>query len=78
VDAGLGMPMPALVFLISMPSYGCFQQKTEAQLFFPNPFTVCSSSNREFVVCPFVYEETNESYPFSPFSFNVMSLSILE
>jgi hypothetical protein len=28
------------------------------------PFTVCSSCRRKFVVCPFVDEETNGSYPF--------------
>ncbi len=45
----------------------CFKrrQKTEAQAIFRNPFTGCSSYKRKFVVCPFVYEETNGSYPFA-------------
>ncbi len=41
------------------------KQKTEAQAIFLNPFSVCSSCKRKFVVCPFVYEETNGNYPFS-------------
>jgi hypothetical protein len=32
---------------------------------FLNPFTVCSSCKRKFVVCPFVDEETSGSYPFA-------------
>ncbi len=28
-------------------------------------FTVCSSWKRKFVICPFVHEETNRSYPFA-------------
>jgi hypothetical protein len=32
---------------------------------FLNLFTICSSCKRKFVVCPFVDEETNESYPFA-------------
>jgi hypothetical protein len=44
--------------------HGDIKQKTEAQAVFLNPFTVCSSSKRKFVVCPFVDEETNGSYPF--------------
>jgi hypothetical protein len=28
-------------------------------------FTVCSSCKPKFVVCPFVDEETNGSYPFA-------------
>jgi hypothetical protein len=32
---------------------------------FLHPFTVFSSCNRKFVVCPFVNEETNGSYPFA-------------
>jgi hypothetical protein len=39
--------------------------KTEAQTITLNLFTVCSSCKGKFVVCPFVYEETNGSYPFS-------------
>ncbi len=31
---------------------------------FLNPFTICSSCKRKFVVRLFVYEETNGSYPF--------------
>ncbi len=44
-----------------------FKLKTEngAQATFLNPFTVCSSCKRKFVLCLFVYEETNGSYPFS-------------
>jgi hypothetical protein len=32
---------------------------------FLNPFTVCSWCKRKFVICPFVDEETNKSYPFA-------------
>jgi hypothetical protein len=42
-----------------------FKQKTEAQAIFLNPFSVCSLCKRKFVVCPFVYEETNGNYPFA-------------
>jgi hypothetical protein len=47
--------------------YLCFhyKRKSEAQAIFLNLFTVCSSCKRKFVVCPFVYEETNGSYPFA-------------
>jgi hypothetical protein len=31
----------------------------EAQAIFLNPFTVCLSCERKFVVCPFVEEGTN-------------------
>jgi hypothetical protein len=37
----------------------------EAQVIFLNPFTVGSSCKRKFVICPFVYKETNVSYPFA-------------
>jgi hypothetical protein len=37
----------------------------KAHAFFFNPFTVCSSYKQKFVVCPFIDEETNESYPFA-------------
>jgi hypothetical protein len=40
-------------------------RKTEAQVIFLNPCTVCSSCTRKFVICPFVDEETNGSYPFA-------------
>jgi hypothetical protein len=33
--------------------------------FFLNPFTICSSCNRKFDLCPFIDEETNGSYPFA-------------
>ncbi len=33
----------------------------EAQVIFLNPFTVCSSCKREFVVFPFVDKETNRT-----------------
>ncbi len=39
-----------------------FQRETEAQLIFLNPFTICTSCKQKFVVCPFVYEETNGCY----------------
>jgi hypothetical protein len=42
-----------------------FKWKAEAQAIFLNPFTVCSSCKRIFVVCPFVDEETNWSYLFT-------------
>ncbi len=40
------------------------KRKTEAQAVFLNPFTICSSSKRKFVVRPFVDKETNRSYSF--------------
>ncbi len=42
-----------------------FKRKMEAQVIFLNPFTVCSSCKRKFVVCLYVNEETNGSYPFA-------------
>ncbi len=41
------------------------KRKTEAYAIFFNPFTVCSLWKLKFVVCPFVDEETNGSYPFA-------------
>ncbi len=35
----------------------------EAKAIFLNPFAVCSSCKRKFIVCPFADEETKESYP---------------
>jgi hypothetical protein len=32
---------------------------------FPNTFTISSSYKQKFFLCPFVYEETNRSYPFT-------------
>ncbi len=32
---------------------------------FLNPFTVCKSCRWKFIICLFVYEETNGSYPFA-------------
>jgi hypothetical protein len=46
----------------------CFKQKTKKrppQAIFLNPFTICSSCKCKFVVCLFVDEETNGSYPFA-------------
>ncbi len=37
------------------------KQKNRSPVIFLNPFTVCSSCRRKFVVCPFVYEERNGS-----------------
>jgi hypothetical protein len=37
----------------------------ETLAIFLKPFTVCSSCKRKFVVCPFIDEETNGSYPFA-------------
>jgi hypothetical protein len=42
-----------------------FKRQTEAMAIFLNPFTVCSPCIEKFVVCPFVDEETNGSYPFA-------------
>jgi hypothetical protein len=42
-----------------------WKPKTKAQAIFLNPFTVCSSCKRKFVVCPFVDKEPKESYPFA-------------
>ncbi len=44
---------------------GDIKRKTEAQLIFLNPFTVCSSCIQKFISCPFVDEETKGSYPFA-------------
>jgi hypothetical protein len=41
------------------------KRKTEAQAIFLNPFTFYSLCKRKFVICPFVNEETNRSYPFA-------------
>jgi hypothetical protein len=38
-------------------------RKTAAQAIFLNPLTVCLSCLRKFVVCSFVDDETNGSYP---------------
>jgi hypothetical protein len=40
------------------------KQKTEAQVIFLHPLTICSPCKRKLVVCPFVDKETNGSYPF--------------
>ncbi len=45
--------------------HGDNKRKTEAQAIFLNPFTVCSLCKQNFVVCPFVDEETKSSYPFA-------------
>jgi hypothetical protein len=37
----------------------------EVQAIFLQPFTVCSLCKRKFVDFPYVYEETNGSYPFA-------------
>jgi hypothetical protein len=42
-----------------------FQTESEAQVIFLNPFTICPSCKRKFVVCSFVDEEKNGSYPFA-------------
>ncbi len=42
-----------------------YVRKTEAQVIFLNPFTVSSLCIWTFVVCPFVDEETDGSYPFA-------------
>ncbi len=41
------------------------KQKTEVQAIFLNPFTICSSCTRKFVVCPFADKETGGSYLFA-------------
>ncbi len=43
----------------------CFKRKMEAQAIFLDPFIVCSSCKWKLVVCPFIYVETNRSYPFA-------------
>jgi hypothetical protein len=45
--------------------HGDTKRKTEAQAIFLNAFNVCSSCKRKFVICSFVDEETNGSYPFA-------------
>ncbi len=42
-----------------------FKRKTELQAIFLNPFTICSSCKRQFVVCLFVDQETKGSYLFT-------------
>ncbi len=43
-----------------------FQTENGSQaIFLINPFAVCSSCKRKFVVCLFVYFETNGSCPFA-------------
>ncbi len=37
--------------------------KRKPQRFKKNPFTICSSCKRKFVICPLVYQVTNRSYP---------------
>jgi hypothetical protein len=41
------------------------KQRKETHVIFHNPFAVCSSCKLKFVVCPFVDEDTNVSYPFA-------------
>jgi hypothetical protein len=41
------------------------ERKTKDHANFLNPFTVCSSCKRNFVVCQFVDEETNGIYLFA-------------
>jgi hypothetical protein len=41
--------------------YCGFKRKPRA--FFLNPFTACSSDKQNFVICAFVEDETNGSYP---------------
>ncbi len=42
-----------------------FQTENGSQAIFLNPFIVCSSCKRKIFICPFVYKETNGSYPFA-------------
>jgi hypothetical protein len=39
--------------------------KWKPKIIFLNPFTVCSSYKRKFVVCYFANKETYRSYPFT-------------
>ncbi len=45
--------------------YCNFKRKTESQEIFLGPFTAGTLYERKFVVCPFVDEERNGSYPFA-------------
>jgi hypothetical protein len=45
--------------------HGDIKRKTEAQVVFLHPFTICLLCIQKVVVCPFVDEETNRSYPFA-------------
>jgi hypothetical protein len=45
--------------------HGDIKQKTEALEIFLYAFTICSLCEQKFVVCLFVNEETNGSYPFA-------------
>ncbi len=41
------------------------KQKSEAQVIFLSPFTICSSCKQKFCQCPFGHKETNGSYRFA-------------
>jgi hypothetical protein len=53
------------VFRFTMETWRHQTENANAQAIFLNPFTVCSSCKWNFIVCPFVEEETNGCYPFA-------------
>ncbi len=56
----------SIYIFISIYIFCRFKHKTEGSPGdFPKSVTVYSACNRKFVVWPFVYEETNRSYPFT-------------
>ncbi len=42
-----------------------FETESGNQTIFLNPFTCFAECKSKFVVCPFVYKETNGSYPYA-------------
>jgi hypothetical protein len=50
---------------VSIDTYYIFGKWKTKPGDFPNPFFFCSSCKWKFVVCPFVDDETNETYPFA-------------
>jgi hypothetical protein len=62
----MGVCVCVFIFIFIVIFICCrFKQKTEVQVIFLSPFTICSSCKRKYVVCLFVDEETNGSYPFA-------------
>ncbi len=53
------------VFDVYINMYICKYTENGRPGVFLNPFTVCLSCKGKFIVCPFVSEKTNGSYPFA-------------
>ncbi len=52
-------------YVYTVYKFCCFKRKMETQAIFLSPFNICSSCKLKFVICSFVYKETNGSYPFA-------------